>query len=53
MTDEIIRNLGPPVGALLICLFGWLDLRRMYRKRGRPRRIRPNARHPSGRRKHD
>jgi hypothetical protein len=53
MTDEIIRNLGPPVGALLICLLGWLDLRRMRRKRPRLPRIRPRARHPSGRRKND
>lgn len=29
---ELIRNRGPPVGGLLICLFGWLDLRRMYRE---------------------
>jgi hypothetical protein len=34
--DELIRNLGPPVGVLLVCLFGWLDLRRMHRKRHRP-----------------
>jgi hypothetical protein len=30
--DDLIRNLGPPVGVLLVCLFGWLDLRRMYRE---------------------
>ena len=30
--EELIRNLGPPVGVLLVCLFGWLDLRRMYRE---------------------
>ena len=34
--DELIRNLGPPVGVLLVCLFGWLELRRMYRRRPPP-----------------
>lgn len=34
--DEVIRNLGPPVGVLLVCLFGWLDLRRMRRRRPPP-----------------
>jgi hypothetical protein len=51
--DELIRNLGPPVGVLLVCLFGWLDLRHMYRTRPRPHRLRRRARHPSGRRKPD
>lgn len=31
--DEVIRNLGPPVGVLLVCLFGRLELRRMHGKR--------------------
>jgi hypothetical protein len=34
--DEAIRNLGPLVGVLLIGLYGWLDVRRMHRKRHRP-----------------
>ena len=51
--DDIIRNLAPPVGALLIALYAWFEVRRMHGKRHRPPRIRPRARHPSGRRKHD
>jgi hypothetical protein len=33
--DDIIRNLAPPVAGLLFTLYGWLEVRRMYRKRDR------------------
>jgi hypothetical protein len=33
---EIIRNLAPPVGGLLLVLYAWFDVRRMHRKRDRP-----------------
>lgn len=33
--DEVIRNVGPMVGVMLVALLGWLDVRRMHRKRNR------------------
>lgn len=30
--DEVIRNLGPPVGVLLVTLFGWLYVRWLRRE---------------------
>jgi hypothetical protein len=51
--DEIVRNLAPPVAGLLFTLYAWLEVRRMHRRLHRPPRLRPRARHPSGRRKHD
>ncbi len=31
--DEVIRNLGPPVGVLLVTLLGWLYVRWLRRER--------------------
>lgn len=31
--DELIRNLGPPVGVLLVTLFAWWNVRRIRRER--------------------
>ncbi|MEA3031665.1 MAG: hypothetical protein QOG13_2990 [Sphingomonadales bacterium] len=31
--DELIRNLAPPVGVLLVTLFAWLNVRRIRRER--------------------